>query len=194
MVRRKSSLIGISIIIFFILMALVTIPNIPNSYSYSKCIVIKLEGTIDSGYADLIQRVTSSPPTWAERIIIVLNTDGGYLAATEKIVDSFISSTVPITVYIPKGGRAFSAGAYIAIASHELVMAPSAVIGSAEPRTIMGAKDPKIINAMEKWIEVLALERDRNTTVAKLMVTENLNLNGEEALSLIHISEPTRPY
>ena len=180
---RRSKLTYIIYVFFISLLFVVTSLNIFLACSHNyRCVVVKLEGTVDSGYADLIERILSSPPNWMERLIIILNTNGGYLSATEKIVDNLISSIVPVTVYIPKGGRAFSAGAYIAIASNELIMASSAVIGSAEPRTMTGAKDPKVINAMEKWMEAIADERGRNTTAAKLMVTENLNLNGEEAL------------
>lgn len=184
--KGKSNLTCISTYLFFICILFLTliIPGVLLSFSYDnyKCVVVNLEGTVDMGYADLIERILSEPSSWIERVIIILNTDGGYLLATERIVDSLIDSVIPVTVYVPKGGRAFSAGAYIAIASHELIMASSAVIGSAEPRTLTGAKDPKVINAMEKWIEAIANERGRNATAAKLMVTENLNLNGEEAV------------
>jgi len=86
-------------------------------------------------------------------------------------------------VYIPAGGRAFSAGAYIALASDRLIMAPGSVIGSAEPRSIGGMKeDPKIINAMASWIESIALSRNRNATAARYMVTENRDYTAMEAV------------
>lgn len=149
-----------------------------------RTIVIRVEGTIDAGYADVISRTISDLPITTDRIIIVLNTNGGYLSATEIIVDSLFDSTVPVTVYVPPSGRAFSAGAYIALASHELIMARSSVIGSAEPRTITGATDPKVVNAMETWIRAIAKERGRNETMASMMVKENIDLTGEEAYRL----------
>lgn len=97
-------------------------------------------------------------------------------------MDSIFASTVPVTVYIPPGGRAFSAGAYIALASHELIMASSSVIGSAEPRTITGDRDPKVTNAMEAWIRAIAAERGRNITIASKMVVENIDITGSEAV------------
>ena len=171
-------------IVVIISLILVQYSIISFAKDYEKTIIIiKMENTIDLGMEDLLSRAinTASPNTKA--IVIILNTNGGYLEATEGIVDLIMRSTIKVIVYIPAGGRAFSAGAYIALASDRLIMAPGSVIGSAEPRSIGGMEeDPKIINAMASWIESIALSRDRNATAARYMVTENRDYTAMEAV------------
>lgn len=50
-------------------------------------------------------------------------------------------------------------------------------LGGGEPIT-----EPKILNAISKYIEQIAEARGRNGTLARMLVTENLNLGPEEAL------------
>jgi len=169
----------------FIFLAL-NIVNVSYVYSLSNkpnVIIVYMNETIDMGLEDLLGRAIDSVTSSTKAVIIVLNTNGGYLDATEKIVDSILYSPVKTIIYIPVGGRAFSAGAYISMASEKLVMAPGSVIGSAEPRYIGGVEsDPKVVNAMAKWIESLARYRNRNETAAREMVTSNKDFTAEEAL------------
>lgn len=147
--------------------------------------VVDFQSTIDSGLSDLLSRTIlhASPDTKA--IILVVNTNGGYLGATENIVDEIINSKIMVIVFIPAGGRAFSAGAYIGVASHRLIMAPGSVIGSAEPRYIGGGgTDPKVVNAMAEWMESIATLRGRNSSACRLMVTDNLDYDSSEAVKL----------
>lgn len=172
---------------FFIFIFLVlNIVNISYVYSLSNkpnVIIVYMDETIDMGLEDLLGRAIDSVTSNTKAVIIILNTNGGYLDATEKIVDSILYSPVKTIIYIPVGGRAFSAGAYISMASEKLVMAPGSVIGSAEPRYIGGVgSDPKVVNAMAKWIESLARYRNRNETAAREMVTSNKDFTAEEAL------------
>ncbi len=148
-----------------------------------RVIIFDMETTIDAGVEDLLSRTISSAPMDTKAIIIILNTNGGYLNPTEKIVDLILRSPIRVIVYIPIGGRAFSAGAYIGLSSDTLVMSPGSVIGSAEPRSIGGTEsDPKVVNAMASWIASLASLRNRNETAAKLMVLENMDYTAEEAV------------
>lgn len=67
-------------------------------------------------------------------LIIQLDTPGGLLSSTRKIVKEIMASKVPVVVYVsPKGARAGSAGVFIAISSHIAAMAPSTNIGAAHP-------------------------------------------------------------
>jgi len=79
----------------------------------------------------------------AECLIIQLDTPGGLLTSTQKIVREILNSKVPIVVYIaPRGAWAASAGTFIALASHIAVMAPSTNIGAAHPVS-MGPQGPE---------------------------------------------------
>ncbi len=145
--------------------------------------VIVVDGTIDGGYGDLVARhlYTSDP---GEPVIIYLRTNGGYLKPTQDIVTAILESGANVTVFVPRGGFAFSAGVYISLSAETLAMGPGSSIGSAEPRDLSGNVDPKVLNAMVAWIESIAEARGRNVTAARLMVLENLNLPAEEALRL----------
>jgi membrane-bound serine protease (ClpP class) len=148
-----------------------------------KVLLFDMEATIDSGVEDLLGRALSRYGGEVEAVVIILNTNGGYLYPTENIVDMILRSPVRVIVYVPVGGRAFSAGAYIALSSDTLAMAPGSVIGSAEPRSIGGVEtDPKVVNAMAGWIDSLASFRGRNETAARSMVLRNSDYTAEDAL------------
>jgi len=181
----KKVVIPYLIIIFILIYPSISIyPKVyGTSVNDKNIVVIRMESTIDMGMADILSRTIKSLPPNTEAVIIVLNTNGGYLEATEDIVDTIMNSLVKVIVYVPVGGRAFSAGAYIAVSSNELVMSPGSVIGSAEPRSIGGMKeDPKVINAMAGWIGSIASYRGRNSTAARLMVTKNKDYTPGEAV------------
>ncbi len=75
----------------------------------------------------------------ADAVVLMLDTPGGLLASTRAIVRAFLSSSVPVVVYIaPPGARAGSAGVFLTYAAHVAAMAPSTNIGAAHPVTLGG--------------------------------------------------------
>ncbi len=67
-------------------------------------------------------------------IVFLIDTPGGFLQATQKIVEAILSSKAPTVAYIyPKGSRAGSAGVFISFACDMVVMAPHTRIGAAHP-------------------------------------------------------------
>jgi membrane-bound serine protease (ClpP class) len=76
-------------------------------------------------------------------LVIKLDTPGGLLSSTRKIVKRILVAKVPVVVYIaPWGSRAGSAGTFITYASHIAAMAPSTNIGAAHPVDIGGMRPP----------------------------------------------------
>ncbi len=144
-----------------------------------KVALIKVEGPITKGVADYVENsLRYASEIGAEGLIIVLNTDGGFLQATEQIVTAISSSPIPTAVYVPPGGRAFSAGSFILMASYKACMGPGSSVGAAEPRP----KDEKVVNALASLMRSLAKSSSRNETAAELFVKENLALTADEAL------------
>jgi len=99
--------------------------------------------TINPVTADyLIHGIDQAQKEDADCLIVKLDTPGGLLDSTHKIVKKILSSKVPIVVYIsPSGARAGSAGVFITYASHIAAMAPSTNIGAAHP-VELGWKNP----------------------------------------------------
>ena len=158
--------------------------------------VAKIEGTITSYTVDQFARyIRAAEDANAEALIIELNTPGGLGDAMMKIVSEIQNSTVPVIIYVaPRGAIAASAGTYIAMGSHLIVMAPGTSIGACEP--ILGyAQNGSIIKAPEKirnfymaYMRSLAQESGRNETAAVKFITEDLSLTPEEALKA-HVVE-----
>ncbi len=153
-----------------------------------KTLVIRIEGDITPGMADFISSaIDFANKEGYEAIVLVINTNGGLLTATEKIIDSIAKAYAPVGVYVPKNGRAFSAGAYILMASDVAGMAQGATVGAAMPIP----PEEKILKAMSGWMRSLAESTGRPVEVAEKMVKENLVLTATEAFDsgiIQHIS------
>ncbi len=117
-------------------------------------------------------------------IVLGIDTFGGSVDSTFRIISSIQSSAVPVIGFVyPAGKQALSAGTYILMATDLAVMAPFTKIGSAQP--VVGGipvNDTKTINALLKEMEGLAEIHDRNRTQLARFITHNDNLLAEEAL------------
>ncbi len=159
------------------------------SQATSVTYVILINSNIDQGSADIVERgLKAALDSGAKAALIQLNTNGGLLGSTEGIVDAMSKAEkagLKVVIYIgPSGARAFSAGAYISMASDFIVMDAGTVIGSASP--ILGAVDPseraKITNALASWMQSLAELHGRNQTLARSFVIDGISVTTEEAI------------
>ncbi|MEM2843553.1 MAG: nodulation protein NfeD [Candidatus Bathyarchaeia archaeon] len=175
--------------LLFILIALTQL-SLTFSFKANQITIIKLEDAITPATKEFIQEAYDfSLSSNAQAIIILLNTPGGQLDATMKIIEIMDRSEIPWIVYVyPEGSKAWSAGAFILIASHIAVMAPYTIVGSAQPVSYTPfegstpIEDEKIINALSAFIAEEARMYNRNATAAELFIRKNLNLNADEAL------------
>src|SRR5256714_14192888 len=112
----------------------------PAGFAAEKVSLINIDGTIGPATASYISRSIEEARTQnAQCLVIQLNTPGGLLDSTQKIVQSFLGSPVPIVVYVaPTGATATSAGCFITIAATVAAMAPATTIGAAHPVSIGG--------------------------------------------------------
>jgi membrane-bound serine protease (ClpP class) len=127
----------------------------------------------------------------AEALIIQLNTPGGDVDLTKKIIQAMVSSDVPVVVYVsPPGAFAASAGTFITLAGHVAAMAPSTSIGAASPVSGQGQDIPeteksKLVNILQADIEGLAKRRgDKAVEWARQAVSEARAATAQEALQL----------
>ncbi len=150
--------------------------------------VLRVEGTIVPAVANYIDRgIRQAETKGSPACIIELNTPGGLLDSTEKIVTRILNAKVPVIVYVsPSGSWAASAGTFITIAAHIAAMTPGTSIGAAHPVAI-GQEMPeetkkKATEFSSAWIRSVAQLRGRNPEEAELAVTESKSFTPSEAL------------
>ena len=151
--------------------------------------VLTVDGTIVPAIADYLDRgISEAEDANAEVCVIELNTPGGLLDTTEKIVQRILNAHVPVVVYVsPKGSWAASAGTFITLSGHIAAMTPGTTIGAAHPVASGGEDIPedqmkKIVEFSSEWIGTIAEERNRNIEEAQLAVTESKSFTDTDAL------------
>ncbi len=151
--------------------------------------VLTVDGTIVPVIADYIDRgISQAEENDATICIVELDTPGGLLDSTEKIVQRIMNAKVPVVVYVsPKGAWAASAGTFITLSAHIAAMTPGTTIGAAHPVSAGGEEIPedqmkKIVEFSAKWMRTIAEERGRNMEEAELAVTESKSFTDVDAL------------
>lgn len=139
--------------------------------------------------ADFVEAgVLRAEETNASALLIQLDTPGGLLEATRRIVKSILAAKVPVICFIaPSGARAGSAGVFITLASHVAAMAPTTHIGAAHPVGLFGSSvegdmKKKVENDTVAWARSLAETHGRNAEWAEKAVMESASLPAKEAL------------
>lgn len=161
--------------------------------------VIQVKGVINPISAKfIVESIDKAEEAKAECLVIELDTPGGLMTSMRQIIERFLSSKVPIVVYVyPQGARAASAGVFITYAANIAAMAPSTNIGAAHPVTIGGggpgsAPDTtgrstmmeKITNDAVAYIKTLADKRHRNVKWAEEAVRKSVSITEKEALKI----------
>jgi membrane-bound serine protease (ClpP class) len=159
---------------------------------------IRIAGAISPATAMYIsQAIDEAASQDAQCLIVQLDTPGGLLDSTKAIVQKFLSSPVPVVVYVaPAGASAASAGCFITLAADIAAMAPTTNIGAAHPVSIGGGEEEKLDDTMKKklenyassYIETIAARRKRNVEWAKSSVVESSAIPAEKALQM-HVIE-----
>jgi len=151
--------------------------------------VLRVKGTINPVVAGYIDRgIGVAEEHGATACIIELDTPGGLDSSMRDIVQRIMESDVPVVVYVPSGGRAASAGAFITLAAHVAAMAPATEIGAAHPVAIGDSMDEtmeqKVVNDAVAYIRSIAETRGRNADWAEAAVRESRSSPASEALEL----------
>src|SRR5712691_3388757 len=124
----------------------------------------------------------------ARAVILRLDTPGGLVDSMRDMVESILSSPVPVITWVgPNGARAASAGFFILLAGDVAVMAPGTNSGAAHPVTATGQKiedvmEKKTVSDASAYIRSYTAKRGRNAQLAELGITESRSWTGEEAL------------
>ncbi|NNE45644.1 MAG: nodulation protein NfeD [Rhodothermales bacterium] len=158
---------------------------------------------VTQGFIDRV--IAEAEESRAQCVIIALDTPGGLMESTRKIVKRIIASEVPIVVYVyPSGARAASAGLFVTLSAHVAAMAPGTHIGAAHPVQLgglpgspseqpvsdttaardAGIMEEKVLNDAVAWVRSLADMHGRNADWAELAVTESKSIPEDEALEI----------
>ncbi len=154
-------------------------------------LVMDIEGPIQQLTADHIARgMDTARGDDVELVVIRLDTPGGLIESTRKIVQVLLDSEVPVAAYVsPAGAHAGSAGTFIAAAANFAVMAPGTNIGAASPvdaggQKIKGSVAHKISEDMRAFIRSIAEARGRNADALEDTVWNATAYSAQEALNL----------
>ena len=152
-------------------------------------LVMDVNGTINPVKERFISRaIDKAEEGGATLLVIHLDTPGGLLSSTRKIVEELLESPVPIAVFVsPRGARAGSAGTFITAAAHFAVMAPGSNIGAATPISGTGEDleetlASKVENDAAALIRSIAQERGRNQDKLEETVRQAASFSAKEAV------------
>jgi len=133
-------------------------------------------GTVSSRV--LARAIDTAQHDGAQALVIEIDTPGGDLDAMKTMTQAELASKVPIIAYVsPTGGRAASAGAFVALAAPLVAMAPATRIGASSPITSSGADidstlKAKIENDLTAQMTSMQERYARNVPLAVAMVTQ----------------------
>lgn len=124
----------------------------------------------------------------ADLLILDMDTDGGRIDVTREIISILENFKGRTVTYVNKS--AFSAGAFISVATQEIYMAPQSVIGAAAPIMIApggqveGMPDTverKMTSAVRAMVRTSAEKNGHNVEVVEAMIdkTRELKVDGE---------------
>jgi len=151
-------------------------------------LILKVDGSINPASSDYLHEgIKRAEERNAACVVVELNTPGGLLKSTRMIVTDFLTSTVPIVVYVsPSGSQSASAGVFITLAADIAVMAPGTNIGAAHPVNLQGGMDStmteKVTNDAAAFIRTISEKRHRNILWAEDAVRNSLSITETEAL------------
>lgn len=155
-------------------------------------LVADLEGPVTPIMLSFIERaIVEADLINAEALILRLDTPGGEINMTKRIIQAIIASDVPVVIYVwPPGGGAISAGTFITMSAHANAMAPNTTIGAASPvggtgEDIDDTLRSKIENTLIADIKGLADRRgDDAIEWVEKAITEAKAATAQEALEI----------
>lgn len=151
--------------------------------------LITIQGTINPAVNDYIESsLADAYSRGAAALVIELDTPGGLLSSTRRIVRDLMNAPLPVIVYVaPTGASAASAGTFITEAGNIAAMAPGTTIGAAHPVELSGSGMPgavskKIENFTASFARGIARERGRNQQWMEAAVRQSAAIGDDEAL------------
>ena len=157
--------------------------------SQREVFILSVDGAIESIVERYITRgIDKAEKEGAHLVVLELDTPGGLLSSTEKIVEKLLGARVPTAVYVyPSGAFAASAGTFITTAANFAVMSEGSSIGAATPVGAGGEDLPETLSEKAKNItaamaEGISEKRGRNKEALVATVIEARAFTASEAV------------
>ncbi len=141
----------------------------------------------DSLFFFLRRALKAAERAKAQAVILDMNTPGGSLSTTKKIVEALLKTTSPVATFV--NTEAFSAGALISLATHSIYVAPTSAIGAAAivmgggqdlPETIQD----KATSGYSAFFRSVAEQRGHNPDIATAFMDKKKGLTvGDTVIS-----------
>jgi membrane-bound serine protease (ClpP class) len=173
-------------LLFVILIGLFTFAG--GSFCSADVLRVSIDDAIQPVTAEYIGRaLETAASNHDQAVLIEINTPGGLVDSTRKIIEKIVASPVPVIIYVtPSGSRAASAGFFILESADVAAMAPGTNTGAAHP-VILGAKmddvmKQKMENDAAALMRSVVAKRGRNVELAESAVRESKSFTDQEAL------------
>lgn len=152
--------------------------------------ILTIDGTINPVvYYKIKRSISNIKKNQGQCLILMMDTPGGLLISTRKIVQEILNSEIPVICYVaPRGAQCASAGTFIALACHIVAMAPATNIGAAHPVAIGQEMDEtmkeKVINDTVSFIKSICRQTGKNEKWAERAVRESISTTADEAIKI----------
>lgn len=153
--------------------------------------LIEIDRAIDSVTERFLLRELDD--AWESRtslIVLRLNTPGGSLDSTRKIVSAMLTAPTPIATWVaPAGAQAASAGTFLAAAGHVFAMARGTNTGAASVVSLTGDELGETVQAKANedaaaLMRSIANERERNVAALEATVFDAKAYTADEAIEM----------
>jgi membrane-bound serine protease (ClpP class) len=152
---------------------------------------LRLDGVIDQVTASYIREgIASAEASGAAAVLIVIDTPGGELTATDEITKAILNSSLPVITWVaPEGAQAASAGTFVTMVGDVAAMAPSTTIGAASVVGGGGEDLPedladKVNNSNAAKLKGFARDHNRNEQFAEDAIHESASVSADEAVAM----------
>jgi membrane-bound serine protease (ClpP class) len=173
--RRCIKLLSIFILIHFLI-----------QIAGAEIVEVEISGEINEGTVLVVEKAFEvARERNSQAILVVLDTPGGLVSSTEKIVSLILNSEIPVITYVyPQGAFSASAGSFILLSGHIAAMSNGTSTGAATPIGvgITGTVvENKTVSYIASYARSIAEKRNRPAEIAEKFVTESLSLTAREA-------------
>jgi membrane-bound serine protease (ClpP class) len=175
--------------LFLLVMLITSFSLNAKEYIINSFLIVNISSSINPATVNFLETTYKKAELENQQAVIIkLNTPGGLVSSTKKILTMIGKQEIPTIIWItPEGASATSAGAIIASASHYLSMSNGTNIGASTPIQMTGEvknKDlrAKAINDLVALVKGLSEARGRNGKFYGEMVSEAKSFSAKSAL------------